>query len=128
MWAVSPAGGDRLLDNCAIATVDAGEEYLGAVAGDADLDDGTVRGNRFVDTGLAAIDGVSYAGKAEPVAFEVLRQESGIPTEFISFTLTLKAGEDVVARIPVPVRRRPAPGGAAGGAGAGGKLRFLAGI
>lgn len=92
--------GDRLLDNCAIATVDAGEEYLGAVAGDADLDDGTVRGNRFVDTGLAAIDGVSYAGKAEPVAFEVLRQESGIPTEFISFTLTLKAGEDVVARIP----------------------------
>lgn len=92
--------GDRLLDNCAIATVDAGEEYLGAVAGDADLGDGTVRGNRFVDTGLAAIDGVSYAGKAEPVAFEVLRQESGIPTEFISFTLTLKAGEDVVARIP----------------------------
>lgn len=92
--------GDRLLDNCTIATVEEGTEYLGAVAGDADLDKGTVRGNRFVDTGLAAIDGVSYAGKAAPVEFAALRQEQGIPTEFISFTLTLKAGEDVVAQIP----------------------------
>ena len=28
--------------------------------------DGVLTGNRFVDTGVAGVDGVSYAGRAEP--------------------------------------------------------------
>ena len=92
--------GDRLRDNCAIVTVAEGTECVGAIAGDADLEDGGLRANRFVDTGTAGVDGISYAGMAEPVAFEKLRQMPGVPMEFVSFTLTLVADGETVAQIP----------------------------
>ncbi|MBP3509511.1 MAG: hypothetical protein J6J99_07230 [Oscillibacter sp.] len=91
---------DRLRNCAAIVTVDEGTECVGAIAGDADLEKGELTGNRFVDTGTAGIDGVSYAGIAEPVDFEALRAVAGIPTEFVSFTLTLMAEDETVAAIP----------------------------
>lgn len=91
---------DRLQNCAAIVTVDEGTECVGAIAGDADLEKGELSGNRFVDTGTAGIDGVSYAGIAEPVDFETLRAAAGIPTEFVSFTLTLVAEDETVAAIP----------------------------
>ena len=91
---------DRLQNCAAIVTVDEGTECVGAIAGDADLEKGELSGNRFVDTGTAGIDGVSYAGIAEPVDFETLRAAAGIPTEFVSFTLTLVAEGETVASIP----------------------------
>ena len=91
---------DHLTDSSSIATILESTEFAGAVAGDADLEDGVIRNNCFVDTGTAAIDGISYAGKAAPVAFDELRQRDGIPTEFVSFTLTLLADDEVVAEIP----------------------------
>ena len=91
---------DRLQNCAAIVTVDEGTECVGAIAGDADLEKGELSGNRFVDTGTAGIDGVSYAGIAEPVDFETLRAVAGIPTEFVSFTLTLVAEDETVATIP----------------------------
>ena len=95
------AGWADRLENCAaIVTVDEGTECVGAIAGDADLEKGELSGNRFVDTGTAGIDGVSYAGIAEPVDFETLRAVAGIPTEFVSFTLTLVAEDETVATIP----------------------------
>lgn len=90
----------RLDGCCAIVTIAAGTECVGAIAGGADLEDGSLGNNRFVDTGTAGIDGISYAGIAEPVDFETLRQQPGIPGEFVSFTLTLTAAGDTVARIP----------------------------
>lgn len=89
----------RLRECYAIATITAGEECLGAIAGSVETG-GALRGNRFVDTGTAGVDGVSYAGRAEPIPFEELSQLPGIPPEFTSFTLTLAAGEAVAARIP----------------------------
>ena len=95
------AGWAHRLQSCAaIVTVDEGAECVGAIAGDADLEGGELFGNRFVDTGIAAIDGVSYSGLAEPVDFETLRTVTGIPTEFVSFTLTLMAEDETVATIP----------------------------
>ena len=91
---------DRLQNCAAIVTVDEGTECVGAIAGDADLEKGELTGNRFVDTGTAGIDGISYAGIAEPVDFEALRAVAGIPTEFVSFTLTLMAEAETVAAIP----------------------------
>lgn len=91
---------DRLRNCAAIVTVDEGTECVGAIAGDADLEKCELTGNRFVDTGTAGIDGVSYAGIAEPVDFEALRAVAGIPTEFVSFTLTLMAEDETVASIP----------------------------
>ena len=95
------AGWAHRLQSCAaIVTVDEGAECVGAIAGDADLEGGELFGNCFVDTGIAAIDGVSYSGLAEPVDFETLRTVTGIPTEFVSFTLTLMAEDETVATIP----------------------------
>ena len=95
------AGWASRLQNCAaIATIAEAEESIGAIAGDGAMEDGGLIGNRFVDTGVAGIDGVSYAGVAEPVAFETLRAMEGVPTEFLSFTLTLKAADRTVAAIP----------------------------
>lgn len=89
----------RLRDCYAIATITEGTECLGAVAGGVETD-GVLRDNRFVDTGVAGLDGVSYAGRAEPIPFEELNQLSGVPPEFTAFTLKLVAGEEVVAQIP----------------------------
>lgn len=91
---------DRLTDSCAIVTITGGEECVGAVAGDADLENGAIRNNCFVDTGTAAIDGVSYTEKAAPVAFSDLRARKGVPAEFVSFTLTLTADGKTVDTIP----------------------------
>ena len=87
----------RLRDCYAITAIEEGTECLGAVAGGVETD-GVLTGNRFVDTGLAGVDGVSYAGRAEPIPFEELPPE--VPAEFTAFTLTLRAGGEVVARLP----------------------------
>lgn len=89
----------RLRDCRAIATIQEGEEFLGAVAGWVE-EDGLLSGNCFVDTGWAGVDGVSYAGRAEPVSFETLSQLPDLPLEFTAFTLTLTADGETVARIP----------------------------
>ncbi len=89
----------RMTDCRAIAAISDGTQYVGSIAGDTDQA-GTLRGNRFVDLGTAGIDGVSYAGAAEPVPFEELSAEEGAPAEFLSFTLTLTADGEVVDRIP----------------------------
>lgn len=95
------AGWASHLANCyAIVNIPEGTEYVGAIAGSADLTDGTLRNNYFVDTGTAGIDRISYAGIAEPIAFEALRQLPSVPTEFVSFTLTLSAGGEQVSQIP----------------------------
>ena len=89
----------RLRDSYAIATIEEGTECLGAVAGNIETG-GVLTGNRFVDTGWAGVDGVSYAGRAEPIAFEELAQLPGVPPEFTAFTLTLMADETFVAQLP----------------------------
>lgn len=91
---------EKLRDCYAIVNIDRGRECVGAIAGNADLEGGALKNNCFVDTGVAGVDGISYAGIAEPVDFETLRQIPGIPTEFVSFTLTLTADGRTTAQIP----------------------------
>lgn len=89
----------RLRDCCAIATVTEGTECLGAIAGGVETG-GVLQNNLFLNTGLAGVDGVSYAGRAEPVSFDRLSRLPGAPPEFTSFTLTLLAEGETVAQIP----------------------------
>ena len=89
---------DRMRNCYAIATVLEGTERVGAIAGSGEL--GDIRNNFFIDTGLAGIDGVSYAGAAQPITFEELRALPDIPAEFSAFTLTLRADEKTVKEIP----------------------------
>lgn len=89
----------NLRDCCAIAAITEGTECLGAVAGGVETG-GVLRNNRFIDTGTAGVDGVSYAGRAEPIPFDELSRLPDVPPELTAFTLTLRAGEETVARIP----------------------------
>lgn len=89
----------RLRDCRAIATIDRGAEYLGAIAGAVETD-GVLSGCCFVDTGTAGVDGVSYTGRAEPVPFEAMAALENAPAEFTAFTLTLVADGETVAQIP----------------------------
>ncbi len=90
--------GNRLTGCRALATLPAEGTCLGSVAGDADLS-GDLRDNRFLDLGAAGIDGVSYAGIAEPVSYDDLLSGGGAPDPFLSFTLTLTADGQVVDRL-----------------------------
>ncbi len=89
----------RLRDCRAIATINRGVECLGAIAGGVETD-GVLSGCCFVDTGTAGVDGVSYAGRAEPVPFEAMAALEDAPAEFTAFTLTLVADGETVAQIP----------------------------
>src|SRR5699024_8738328 len=73
--------GATRVDCHALVTIDEGSAYLGAVAGDADSG-GTVSGNTFTSESLGALDGISYAGRAEPVTFDALCGTAGAPELF----------------------------------------------
>lgn len=88
----------NLYENTAFVDVLDSEMYAGAVAGHVNTE-GNASGNRFVDNGTAGIDGISYAGKAEPVEYLSLMAEEETPEEFSRFRLTYVADGVVTARV-----------------------------
>lgn len=106
------AGMAHDVKNCiSVPAVNDGEQFIGAVIGDAD---GDILANRFVSRELAGWDGVSYAGKAEPMTYDALRAETGLPADFATETAVFKADDAVVARVDfnygeaIPADRIPA--------------------
>ena len=94
------AGLGATLVNCnTLVTIDEGSAYLGTVAGDVD-GGGTVSGNTFTSESLGALDGISYAGKAEPVDFDTLCSTEGVPALFSRLELTFVADGVTVAVVP----------------------------
>lgn len=94
------AGLGAILVNCrSLVTVDEGSAYLGAIAGDADQG-GTLSGNIFTGDALGAVDGISYAGAAEPVDFDTLCTTAGVPERFSQLELTFLADGVTVAVVP----------------------------
>ena len=94
------AGLGATLVNChTLVTIDEGGTCLGAVAGDADSG-GTVSGNTFTSESLGALDGISYAGRAEPVTFDALCGTEGVPELFSRLELTFAADGVTVAVVP----------------------------
>lgn len=94
------AGLGATLVNChTLVTIDEGGACLGAVAGDADSG-GTVSGNTFTSESLGALDGISYAGRAEPVTFDALCGTEGVPELFSRLELTFAADGVTVAVVP----------------------------
>lgn len=93
------AGYGKTLSDCrSLVTVDGGA-YTGAIAGDVD-EDGSVTSCLFTHETLGAIDGISYAGKAEPAAFDVLCVGDTVPKTFSQMELTFRADGKVVAVVP----------------------------
>lgn len=91
--------GDRLSGCCAITTILEYEEFAGAIAGQVSKD-GTLKDNKFVDTGIAGVDNISYVGKAEPIAFNKLADIKDIPVEMLSFNIILNADSELVDKLP----------------------------
>ena len=71
-------------------------QYAGAIIG---TDTGALSGNLFVSGTLAGVDRVSVRGKAEPVAYEQLLAEGGLPEAFRSFTLRFTAGGETIRTV-----------------------------
>ena len=93
------AGYGKTISDCrSLVTVDGGA-YTGAIAGDVD-EDGSVTGCLFTHETLGAIDGISYAGKAESAAFDALCAGDTVPKTFSQMELTFRADSKVVAVVP----------------------------
>lgn len=91
------AGRAASLTDCRSASRAEGESLTGSVAGELAAD-GTASGCLYAEDMGAAIDGVSYEGQAEPVAFETLCGLSGAPEDFEELTLLFTAGEEIVEK------------------------------
>ncbi|MGN1121154.1 MAG: hypothetical protein ACI4RV_02225 [Eubacteriales bacterium] len=90
--------GHDIRDCISLAAVTKAEESIGAIAGNAD---GTVKNCGFSSDVLAGIDGISYAGKAEPIDKETLYAEQDIlPTELLGGAVVFRADGITVARVP----------------------------
>ena len=73
-----------------------GQQYVGAVSGGQD---GDFYGNLFVSDDLQGIDRLSRAGQAEPVTYETLLAQEGLPTAFRKLNLVFKADGHTIKKI-----------------------------
>ena len=75
-----------------------GSQYLGAVSGG---NSGTFSSNFFVSDTLAGINGISYTGLAEPMAYYDLLKVEKLPENFGKMTVQFVAGGEVLQTILV---------------------------
>lgn len=78
----------------ALVDVTDGKEYTGSIMG---AEAGELNGNLFVSDTLAGVNRVSARGRAEPVTYESLLGESGLPAAFRHFTLRFVADGKAVS-------------------------------
>ena len=88
--------GLRVEDCRSLVEITDSAQFAGAVIG---ADFGTLRGNRFISDSLAGIDRVSRRGAAEPIDYETLLEQSGLPQEFRRFTLTFVADGTIIRTV-----------------------------
>lgn len=92
--------GYNVNDCVSLVLLDCAGECSGAVAGE--LPGGTWERNVFVSDTLAGVDGISYAGKAEPATYDSLLERTDLPDDFRRFTLTFRADGQVLAVLDFP--------------------------
>ncbi len=90
--------GQEVIDCRSIVNIENAKAYLGAIAGYIERGN-IVRGNYFVSDVLAAIDGISYAGKAEPIPYEKFIDIEGLPEIFREFKVSFWADDRLVDAI-----------------------------
>ena len=73
-----------------------GEEYIGSICGDC-KDKALINRNYFVDSGLGAIDGISYKDRAEPITFDEIKGLQDVPDKFISFKVDFMVNDEVIS-------------------------------
>lgn len=97
------AGSGRdLYDNVSIIDTDTQGAFVGAIAGWADMTgESSVKGNRFVHDKLGGVDGISYAGRAEPAVYEELVAQNSAPKAFSQVKLCFFAEGELVSELTV---------------------------
>lgn len=90
------AGKASSLNSCYTIVKVTGTESAGAVAGEGSDTNKKIRQNYFVDHGMGGIDGISYAGTAQPITYDALCRIEGIPLNFVGFTVTFQADGETV--------------------------------
>ena len=113
---VDLSGGDELggiaglgmdISRCtAMTRVLEGGERIGAIAGWAE---GEVSENYYLRERTAAIDGIDYTGRAEPLDWPEFSALEGVPADFLNIQVVFQAGERVVKRVTVPYGGRLDP-------------------
>lgn len=94
------SGTARDMVNCkSFVVIEDGIERVGAIAGWSDFE-GEISGNTCIDgSGIGAVDGISYAGIAYPVQYDMMINTDGTPREFRSLTLTFAAKDSIVKTV-----------------------------
>lgn len=92
-------GKGAVITSCCSISVAEGDENVGAVCGDAPKDN--LHNNYYVDSGIGGLDGISYSEKCEAVSFDTLRNVNGIPSRFISFSITFIADGKTIESLDV---------------------------
>ncbi len=94
------AGFGTLIQGCrSLISLDQSAAYVGAIAGQVE-DLAQLTDNQFVHHRLAGVDGISYAGAAQPISYEQLCGLQHLPDGFTEFELTFTADGKTVAVIP----------------------------
>ena len=95
------AGTAHDMRNCkSFVVIVEGTERIGAVAGYSDFE-GEITNNAFVDSGIGAVDGISYSGAAYPVPYEQMISSANTPNEFKILELTFISEGKIVKVVPV---------------------------
>ncbi len=93
--------GYTVKDCISMATIDAGGECVGAIAGDVD-DEGERVNNFFSSDDLEGIDYITYVGIAEKMDKEELLKREDIPEGFNTVTVRFNADDEEIGSITVP--------------------------
>lgn len=89
--------GSNISNAYSLVDITQGAEYIGSIAGKAQ---GNILNNHYVHANIAAIDGISYSGKASPISYEQLLEIEGLPEAFSQFHLTFIADGNIIKEIP----------------------------
>lgn len=88
----------QLMGNRALVTLENPGEYTGAIAGKLS-DDPECTENVFVKAeDLAGIDGISYAGSAEPISYNRFMELENVPEYFGKMIITFVADDETYTR------------------------------
>ena len=87
--------GTELAKCYSISSIEEHKAHIGAIAGYMENNDG-LESNYFVSDSLAAVDGVSYEKKAEPMDYEDFLKLEGVPSFYKNFDLISMVGNDEI--------------------------------
>ncbi len=105
--------GTDILDNYAMVSFENREgEWAGSIAGDADPE-GTIEGNVYVEEGIGALDGVTYAVQAQGMSYESFRALEHMPEAFgqlsVKFLVEGQVAKTIVCEYGSAVSREEFP-------------------